>query len=378
MADLKDSLLSSYDYELDPEQIAQEPLDPRHSARLMIVEDKKDFLAAARHVKIWDLQDELIKGDLIVVNNTKVLKARLKVRRSGGGRAELLLLEPRNNGAWLCLAKPAKRIRPGDYLWLEAFDQEPSIRLQVISNDSESGGRIVQFPSRFCNRDNIDQLLNKYGEVPLPPYISRRNNKNQETYQTRYASRPGAVAAPTAGLHLSDELLDALEKKGINKTHVTLHVGLGTFRPLKKEDLTDLQLHSEWVEVSHEAVKAVEDCRSRGGRVIAIGTTSVRALESAFCAGEQKLKPLKRKVDLVIKPGYRFGVIDGLLTNFHLPKSSLLLLVSALIGRERLLALYAEAKERQYRFFSYGDAMWISPEIVSPLKRSTRGPRGSQ
>lgn len=189
--------------------------------------------------------------------------------------------------------------------------------------------------------------------------ISRHDADDQTRYQTRYASRPGAVAAPTAGLHLSDELLAALQARGVEIARVTLHVGLGTFRPVETEDLTQLTLHSEWVEVEAEVVKAVDACRQRGGKVIAVGTTSVRALEGAAQAGGGRLQPLKGPVDLVIQPGYRFAVVQGLLTNFHLPKSSLLLLVSALIGRERLLGLYACAIEHNYRFYSYGDAMWI-------------------
>ncbi len=368
MSNPRDALLSSYNYELEPERIAQVPLEPRHSARLLIVENNKECFTAARHVKIWDWQNELQAGDLIVVNDTRVLKARLKVRRSSGGIAELLLLEPVSEGQWLCLAKPAKRMKPGDFLWLEAHNQEP-IRLKVISKDDESGGRFVQFPPCYCDRETIEELLENYGEVPLPPYIERQDFHNGDRYQTRFATSPGAVAAPTAGLHLSDELLKALQQKGVRQARITLHVGLGTFRPLNTEDLTHLQLHSEWVEVNAEVVEAVADCRSRGGRVVAVGTTTVRALEGAFSEGGGELKPFRGQVNLVIKPGYRFGVVDGLLTNFHLPRSSLLLLVSALIGRERLLALYSEAIKLKYRFFSYGDAMWIPPDVVLPPDR---------
>ena len=368
MSASKDSLLSSYDFELAHELIAQVPSEPRHSARLLIVEKEEGHLSAARHTNIWDWQKELRSGDLVVVNDTRVLKARLRVRRSGGGLGELLLLEPQQEGKWLCLVRPAKRMKPGDYLWLEALEQAP-VRLQVISNDEDSGGRLVQFPSQYFDRETIEELLERYGEVPLPPYIKRTEVGDSERYQTRYASRPGAVAAPTAGLHLSDELLDVLAQKGVNQTRVTLHIGLGTFRPLEGEDLTNLRLHSEWVEVKDEVVEAVAHCRSSGGRVIAVGTTSVRALEGAFSIGRGTLKPFKGKIDLVIKPGYRFGVVDGLLTNFHLPKSSLLLLVSAMIGRERLLALYSKAIKRQYRFFSYGDAMWIPPNALLPSSK---------
>ena len=361
MTNNKDLLLSSYCYELPEELIAQEPDKPRHNSKLLIVQESDILLS--RHSRVWDWQDELISGDLIVINNTKVIKARLRVRRTGGGIGELLLLEPRGSGKWLCLAKPAKRMHEGDLLSLIAPDQE-IIQIKVLENDLLTGGRIIQFPSSCFDIDNIQELLEKYGQVPLPPYIKQYDNDNKEQYQTRYASRPGSVAAPTAGLHLSDDLLQALEKKGIEKAQITLHIGLGTFKPLDNEDLDDLKLHHEWVEVNEEVIKAIDSCRSRGGRVIAVGTTSVRALEAAFVAGEGKLIPYQGMVDLVIKPGYIFGVIDGLLTNFHLPKSSLLLLVSALIGRDKLLKIYKEAIEMKYRFFSYGDAMWIPPEVV--------------
>ncbi len=368
MLDSRDFLLSSYDYALDSQLIAQTPLEPRHAARLLIVELARGQLSASRHVNVWDWQQELRSGDLLVLNDTRVLKARLRVRLAGGGNAELLLLEPCGDGMWLCLARPAKRMRPGDHLWLEALDQEP-IALTVIEKDLSSGGRIVQFPSCYSDREQIEELLERFGEVPLPPYIDRHDPNDANRYQTRYALRPGAIAAPTAGLHLSDELLERLKNIGVVFTTVTLHVGLGTFRPVENEDLSNLILHSEWVEIRDDAIKAVEECRLRGGRVIAVGTTSVRALEGAWLSCGGCLKPFRGMVDLVIKPGYRFGVVEGLLTNFHLPKSSLLMLVSALIGRKRLLALYSEAIERQYRFFSYGDAMWIAPEVVLPEAR---------
>ena len=208
-------------------------------------------------------------------------------------------------------------------------------------------------------------LLDLCGEVPLPPYIDKeKSSAHEEKYQTRFASRPGAIAAPTAGLHLSDQLIDILKIRGIRIAQITLHVGLGTFRPLEKEDLSQLHLHSEWIEVTEETIKAITTCKEDGGKVFAVGTTSVRALEAAYLSGRGALKPYEGKVNLVIKPGFKFSVIDGLLTNFHLPKSSLLLLVSALIGRSRMLKLYKHAISNKYRFFSYGDAMLITPESV--------------
>lgn len=361
--DSRDLQLGSYDYVLPEERIAQSPVEPRHAARLLMVPPVDAPLEQVRHQQVWDWQEELRAGDLLVVNDTRVLRARLRVRRSGGGQAELLVLEPRGDGQWLCLARPAKKLRPGDQVWLESSGQE-SVALQVLAVDQATGGRVIQFPSGCDDAVAIEGLLQRYGEVPLPPYIARHDADDQTRYQTRYASKPGAVAAPTAGLHLSDALLDCLQEKGVTIAHVTLHVGLGTFRPVETEDLSQLTLHSEWVEVTREVVRAVDDCRQRGGRVMAVGTTSVRALEGAAQAGGGQLQPLKGPVDLVIQPGYRFAVVQGLLTNFHLPKSSLLLLVSAMIGRERLLDLYGVAIEEAYRFYSYGDAMWIAPEAV--------------
>ncbi len=361
--DSRDRQLCSYDYVLPEERIAQAPVEPRHAARLLIVPPVEVAADQVRHQQVWDWQQELQPGDLLVVNDTRVLKARLRVRRSGGGLAELLVLEPRGSGQWLCLGRPAKKMRPGDQLWLESLEQEP-LGLLVLATDAATGGRIVQFPPGCDDAEAIEGLLERYGEVPVPPYIDRHDPDDQTRYQTRYAARPGAVAAPTAGLHLSDELLAGLDQRGVKIARVTLHVGLGTFRPVETEDLTALTLHSEWVEVKPEVVEAVEACRKRGGRVMAVGTTSVRALEGAAQAGGGRLHPLKGPVDLVIQPGYRFAVVQGLLTNFHLPKSSLLLLVSALIGREKLLKLYAAAIEQEYRFYSYGDAMWIAPDAV--------------
>ena len=365
MPDPRDLQLSSYDYPLPPERIAQAPVEPRHSARLLMVPPQGEPSTDAAHGQVWDLLEQLQPGDLLVVNDTRVLKARLAVRRSGGGLSELLVLEPRGEGRWLCLARPAKRMRPGDSLTIDGT----SISLKVLAEDPASGGRVVQFPSNCRDAETIEALLNDVGEVPLPPYIERHDPSDSQRYQTRYADRPGAVAAPTAGLHFSDQLLAGLQQKGVGLARITLHVGLGTFRPVETEDLRDLSLHSEWVEVTPDLVAQVETCRRRGGRVIAVGTTSVRALEGAAAASGGMLQPLKGPVDLVIQPGFRFAVVQGLLTNFHLPKSSLLLLVSALIGRQRLLDLYEIAIEEAYRFYSYGDAMWIAPDSVLPEAR---------
>ncbi len=364
MLDQQDNLLSSYNYDLPNDLIAQSPTDPRHEAKLMIINNGLEDSLNLTHAKIWDLKDILKAGDLLVVNNTRVLKARLKIRLSGGGLGELLLMEPRGNGQWLCLGRPARRMRSGDPLWLDT-SLGNSICLKVIDKDESTGGRIIQFPNEFSSRRKMANLLDLCGEVPLPPYIDKdKSNAHEEKYQTRFASKPGAIAAPTAGLHLSDELIETLKVRGIRIAQITLHVGLGTFRPLEKEDLSQLHLHSEWIEVTEEAISAILNCKQEGGQVLAVGTTSVRALEAAYLSGEGVLKPFEGKVNLVIKPGFEFSVIDGLLTNFHLPKSSLLLLVSALVGRKRMLKLYQNAIDNKYRFFSYGDAMLITPESV--------------
>ena len=364
MLDQKDNLLSSYNYDLPNDLIAQSPIEPRHDAKLMIVKNGLDDYLNLTHGKIWNLKDILKAGDLLIVNNTRVLKARLNIRLSGGGLGELLIMEPRKNGEWLCLGRPARRMRRGDQLLVDTLP-EHSLSLKVIDKDESTGGRIIQFPDEFASRTGMASLLDLYGEVPLPPYIDKeKSSEHEDKYQTRFASKPGAIAAPTAGLHLSDELIESLKISGVKIAQITLHVGLGTFRPLENEDLSQLDLHREWVEVTKEAVKAINNCKEEGGKVFAIGTTSVRALEAAYLTGRGTLKPYEGKVNLVIKPGFQFCVIDGLLTNFHLPKSSLLLLVSALIGRKRMLKLYENAITNKYRFFSYGDAMLITPDSV--------------
>jgi S-adenosylmethionine:tRNA ribosyltransferase-isomerase len=393
MSDPEDQRLSSYQFELPEHLIAQRPIEPRHGARLLIVEtwahsaeagqgSGLQLAAFARHRSVWDLQEELLPGDLLVVNDTRVLRARLSARRASGGAVELLVLEPAGLATplasgpdpgpsdWLCLARPAKRLRPGEVLQLE-HPNLPPVALEVVAADAASGGRVVRFPADCTSPETIEPLLLRYGAIPLPPYIHEHHTSDNDRYQTRFATRPGAVAAPTAGLHLSDELLAALQQRGVELGRVTLHVGLGTFRPLENDDLSQLQLHSEWVEVSPELVAAVAACRARGGRVIAVGTTSVRSLEGVAALHGGQLRPHTGPVNLVIQPGFHFAVVQGLLTNFHLPKSSLLLLVSALIGRSRLLSVYAEAIARGYRFFSYGDAMWIGPEAVLAPARPT-------
>ena len=276
-SDPADQRLSSYVFDLPEAFIAQRPVEPRHGARLLAVDPAEP--AGCRHLTVWDLQHQLRAGDLLVVNNTRVLKARLQVRRASGGQVELLVLEPVAGSDWLCLARPAKRLKPGELLQLEHPGQ-PAVALEVIAVDAASGGRVVRFPQPCTTPEAIEALLARYGTMPLPPYIQQHSDDDDSRYQTLYASRPGAVAAPTAGLHLSDALLEAIRARGVAIAETTLHVGLGTFRPVDTEDLTQLELHSEWVEVSPALVEAVRACRARGGRVIAVGTTSVRSLEA--------------------------------------------------------------------------------------------------
>ena len=358
-----DHKLEAYDYILDETLIANKPSKVRHESRLMIVRDsslEEDF-TTNKYTK--NLLDELRKGDLVVVNDTKVMKARLKVELENGRLVELLVLEKADESTWLCLARPAKKLKINSQLNLKS-SLAKDIKLHISGIDKETGGRFIKFPENINDLISMNNLLDIYGEIPLPPYIKSAEEESfhENNYQTEYASNPGAVAAPTAGLHLSKSLISNLKKKGILVMPITLHVGYGTFKPIDQEDLSNLKLHKEWVSVSRKVVEEIKRVKKTDRRVIAIGTTSVRALESCYSYEMEDLIPIAKYVDLVIKPGYKFKAVDGLLTNFHLPKSSLLLLVSAMIGRERLLNLYKNAIKEKFRFFSYGDAMYISPD----------------
>ncbi len=358
-----DHKLEAYDYILDETLIANKPSKIRHESRLMIVRDsslEEDF-TTNKYTK--NLLDELRKGDLVVVNDTKVMKARLKVELENGRLVELLVLEKADQSTWLCLARPAKKLKINSQLNLKS-SLAKDIKLHISGIDKETGGRFIKFPENINDLISMNNLLDIYGEIPLPPYIKSAEEESfhENNYQTEYASNPGAVAAPTAGLHLSKSLISKLKKKGILVMPITLHVGYGTFKPIDQEDLSNLKLHKEWVSVSRKVVEEIKRIKKTDRRVIAIGTTSVRALESCYSYEMEDLIPIAKYVDLVIKPGYKFKAVDGLLTNFHLPKSSLLLLVSAMIGRERLLNLYKNAIKEKFRFFSYGDAMYISPD----------------
>lgn len=351
-----DYSLEAYDYPLPEGRIAQNPVVPRDSARLMVISGQEQ----PEHRIFRELPDLLQPGDLLVLNNTRVFPARLYGYKPEGAMVEVLLLEAQHPNTWLALVKPGRRLKPGARILFpgqQSVQAEARLSATVLTTDSATGGRVIQFD--VPDGKTLFDLLPQFGQVPLPPYVTD-SQAEPEQYQTVYADRPGAVAAPTAGLHFTPELLQHLQERGIQQAFVTLHVGVGTFRPVEVADITTHTMHGEWVEVSPQAVAQIQQTQAAGGRIIAVGTTVVRSLESAAQTGT--LQPFCGKTNLFIYPGYPWQVVDGLITNFHLPKSSLLMLVSALIGRQRLLDLYAIAIAHDYRFYSFGDAMLILPE----------------
>ena len=354
-----DCSLSSYDYELPPGLIAQNPAVPRDSSRLLVVNSLENphTIPTLHHI-FRDLPELLQPGDLLVMNNTKVIPARLYGCKSTGAEVEVLLLEERQHNCWLALVKPGKRFKIGNEIIFTAGGEENQqiLRATVVESDPQTGGRLLQFD--LPPEVRLVQVLGKFGEIPLPPYITASTAANEQ-YQTVYAQEEGAIAAPTAGLHFTPELLEKLRVCGINQAFITLHVGVGTFRPVEVEDVTTHAMHEEWIEVSADTVEQIRATQAGGGRIIAVGTTVVRALEGAAQLGD--LQPFMGKTNLFIYPGYKWRVVEGLITNFHLPRSSLLMLVSALIGRDRLLDIYQEAISSEYRFYSFGDAMVILP-----------------
>lgn len=349
--------VSEFDYDLPEERIAQEPVRPRDAARLLVYEAATGDTA---HLHVRDLAARLDARDLLVVNDTRVRRARLVGRRATGGAVEFLLVESIGPARWRVLARPASKLRTG----VEVACEGERLRVRPVER-LETGEWIVDLID--VEGGDADRLAEALGRMPLPPYIRRprtasrsedpRAEHDSEDYQTIFARERGAVAAPTAGLHFTRQLLAALDERGVERASVTLHVGEGTFRPVTAEDTADHDMHSEHYTLEPETVAAIERCRARGGRVVAVGTTSVRVLES--CVREGVLTPGRGETRLFLTPGSRFHVVDALLTNFHLPRSTLLMLVSAFIGRERVLRLYREAVEREYRFFSYGDAMLL-------------------
>jgi S-adenosylmethionine:tRNA ribosyltransferase-isomerase len=368
-----DQKLSSYDYFLPPELIAQTPVIPRDRSRLLVVSGRKGkdtSLGHHHHCYFQDLADWLQPNDLLVLNNTRVIPARLYGKKSTGTPIEILLMEEKGENCWLALVKPGKRLKVGAEI--DFYPQngtnltlEPPLKARIIDRDLATGGRLLQFlpPSGLSLWD----LLDCYGTIPFPPYVTE-HQATPEQYQTIYAESLGAIAAPTAGLHFTEALFEKLTAKGIQRAYVTLHVGIGTFRPVEVENILEHTMHQEWIEVPEVTVEAMQTTKAKGGRIIAIGTTVARSLEGAaqiVAANDiQSLKAYRGKTDIFIYPGYQWRIIDGLITNFHLPKSSLLMLVSALIGRERLLSLYQEAIQEKYRFYSFGDAMFITPDAT--------------
>ncbi|MBT9315088.1 tRNA preQ1(34) S-adenosylmethionine ribosyltransferase-isomerase QueA [Leptothoe spongobia] len=354
-----DYSLTAYQYDLPTQLIAQEPAIPRDHSRLMVVSSRTEH----QHVHFKDLPRFLCPGDLLIINNTRVIPARMYGYKPSGAKVEVLLLEPRPP-QWLALVKPGRRLKPGSCIHFGSDIDHPVLKAHVEACDLNTNGRLLSFES--MTDTPVDQLMESLGEVPLPPYITD-SQADPNQYQTIYAQHPGAVAAPTAGLHFTPEVFQALEEKGIQRAEVTLHVGLGTFRPVESKEITQHQMHAEWVDLPQTTVDLIRETKDRGNRVFAVGTTTVRTLEGV-ATQEGQLKAYQGPVNLFIYPGYQWKVVDGLITNFHLPGSSLLMLVSGLIGRQRLMELYQEAIKQTYRFYSFGDAMVILPDAYQHIQ----------
>lgn len=337
---------SDFYFDLPEELIAQTPLQRRDGSRLLTL-DKETGETGHHH--FYDLPSMLRPGDCLVLNNSRVLPARLLGKRSGGGACEILLLIDRGDKVWECLVRPGKKLRTGARVTFG--DGELSAE---IVGEVEGGNRLV----RFEYEGIFLEVLERLGKMPLPPYI-REELEDGERYQTVYSKVVGSAAAPTAGLHFTEELLDQLKAKGVKVCYVTLHVGLGTFRPVKADNLDEHEMHSEYCVISRETAETINQTKREGGRVICVGTTSCRTIES-WANEDGTMEEKAGWTNIFIYPGYRFKVLDALVTNFHLPESTLIMLVSALAGRENVLAAYEEAVREKYRFFSFGDAMFIS------------------
>ena len=341
--------VTDFDYELPEELIAQHPVEPRDTARLLTLDKVSGEVKHKGH--FYDLLEELHEGDVLVFNNTKVIPARLYGHRQGsGGKVEVLLLTPCGENRWECLVKPGKKCPIGQVI---EFDDRLS---GVIIDKTNFGGRIIQFT---CN-GVFDDVIQEIGEMPLPPYIHEKLN-DPERYQTVYSKIEGSAAAPTAGLHFTKEIFDALRAKEVTIVDVTLHVGLGTFRPMDTEHVKDHDMHAEVCMMSKEAADTLNKAKAEGRRIFAIGTTSVRTLESVWNV-YGKFEECSLETKLFIYPGYKYHTIDGMLTNFHLPKSTLIMMICALAGYENVMNAYKEAVKEQYRFFSFGDCMLLTNE----------------
>ncbi len=338
---------SDFYYNLPKELIAQIPLEPRDTSKLLVLGRESGNI---EHKHFYDIIDYLNPGDLLVCNDSRVLPARIfGIKDETGTRVEFLLLKQISGNRWETLCKPGKKAREG-----AKFSFGNGIMSATVEKVKDDGNRIVSFE---CD-DNFFAVLDKIGQMPLPPYITEKL-KDRERYQTVYSHELGSAAAPTAGLHFTDELLEKIKAKGVNVAYVTLHVGLGTFRPVKVDDVTNHKMHSEHYEIPEVTARLINETKKNGKRVIAVGTTSCRTLESvASFFGE--IKPCNGFTDIFIYPGYEFKVLDGLITNFHLPESTLIMLVSAFAGYDNIMNAYNTAVEEKYRFFSFGDAMFIS------------------
>ncbi len=337
---------SDFWFDLPEELIAQTPLDKRDESRLLVV-DKNT--GALEHKSFHDLPSLLRKGDCLVLNDSRVLPARLLGSRESGGAVEILLLKDLGENRWECLSRPGRKTRPGTKLIFGTGELKAEVK-----EVTEGGNRIV----KFYYEGIFLEVLERLGKMPLPPYI-HEELKDSERYQTVYSKELGSAAAPTAGLHFKNELLDEIRAKAVKTAFVTLHVGLGTFRPVKEENIEDHDMHSEFCMIPRETADIVNETKKNGGRIISVGTTSCRTLES-FAEEDGTLKASSGWTDIFIYPGYRFKCIDALITNFHLPESTLIMLVSALAGRENVLNAYKAAVENRYRFFSFGDACFFS------------------
>lgn len=346
--------IDEFDYELPKELIAQTPAEQRDSCRMMVLDRKT---GAIEHRHFYDVLDYLNEGDCLVLNDSRVIPARMYgTKESTGAHIELLLIKRIEGDRWESLVRPGKRLRPGDTVVL---DDKRLFKAHILGTyDENNGTRLIEFEYEGIFMERLEEI----GSMPLPPYIERAaEDDDKEMYQTVYSRIDGSVAAPTAGLHFTKELLAKAEEKGVRIAYVTLHVGIGTFRPVKVENVEEHKMHFEECQVSEEAAAIVNDTIENGGRIISVGTTSTRTLESAAeeTPSGYRLKAGEYSTGIFIYPGYSFKLVDALITNFHLPKSTLLMLISALYDREKILKAYEEAVREKYRFFSYGDAMLI-------------------
>ena len=346
--------INDFDYELPEELIAQKPADKRDASRLLVVHRET---GETEHKHFYDILEYLNEGDCLVLNNSKVLPARLYgIKEGTGAKVEFLLIKRIDGDRWETMVRPGKRLKPGDSVM---FSEDSLLKADIIDYGND-GTRIVEFSYDGIFMERLEEI----GSMPLPPYIERQSeNEDRDRYQTVYCREEGSVAAPTAGLHFTEELLEKAKAKGVELAYVTLHVGIGTFRPVKCENIEDHSMHFEEYHIDEETAETINRAKAEGRRVISVGTTSTRTVESAAYFDEEKdcwqVRSGANSTGIFIYPGYEFRIIDSLITNFHLPKSTLLMLISALYDREKILEVYQEAIREKYRFFSYGDAMFI-------------------